>query len=69
MWDNNKLELLAKLQLDKDTEILSAEELWAGYEALKQYLCTNIFPNIAKTEPSLTDHSEDHIQDVQRNIL
>lgn len=69
MWDNNKLELLAKLQLDKDTEILSAEELWAGYEALKQYLCTNIFPNIAKTEPSLTDHSEDHIQDVQRNIF
>ncbi len=68
MWDNTKLEVLAHDKLFNETEILSTNTLWTGYIALKQYLCDNVLPNIAKTEPNLTDHSEKHIQDVQRNI-
>lgn len=68
MWDNTKLEALAYNKLDEETEILSTDTLWNGYTALKQYLCDNVLPNIARTEPDLTDHSEKHIQDVQRNI-
>ncbi len=68
MWNNTKLEALAKEKLDAETEILSTDTLWNGYIALKQYLCDNVLPNIARTEPHLTDHSEKHIQDVQSNI-
>jgi len=69
MWDNTKLEEFAQKKLKNETEILSTDTLWTGYIALKQYLCDNVLPNIARTEPNLTDHSEKHIQDVQRNIF
>lgn len=68
MWPNNKIESIAKQQLDVETEIVSTEELWEGYETLKKYLCRHVLPNIARSEPHLTDHSEEHIQDVQSNI-
>lgn len=69
MWVNNKLESLTESLLKKETELLSAEELWDGYDALKKHLCKIVLPNIARSEPTLTDHSEKHIQDVQRNIF
>lgn len=67
MWQS-KLELCTKSKLDEETEIVSSNELWDGYETLKKHLCQKVFENIARTEPNLTDHSEKHIQDVQRNV-
>jgi len=68
MWNDTKLEFLAQEKLKTETEILSTDSLCDGYISLKRHLCDKVLPNIARTEPNLTDHSETHIQDVQRNI-
>lgn len=69
MWENTRLEQITKEKLTADPDILTSTAMWGGYNALKLYLCEQVLPNIGRTEPTLTDHSEDHIVDVQKNIF
>lgn len=46
----------------------SAKGFEARYFAAKSKLYSDILPTISKVEPTLTDHSEDHIDNVLENV-
>lgn len=68
MWTETKIEILLKEKLNElSASILHHDKFWTQYESVRGYMCREIYPNIANTEPNLTDHGETHIQNVLIN--
>ena len=63
----NQFEKEVKKALKKQYEGRS-ETLWAHYIDAKEYLEVQVYPFIIGAEPSLTDHTIRHIENVQKNI-
>lgn len=59
--------LMEKLQSDTSLSKELKSQLLTYYLSAKDYLCRNIFKEIKAVEKDLTDHSEDHIINVQDN--
>lgn len=68
MWSETEIEKLFVEQINKETELTYSSETYiTHYNAVKEYFCTNLYKDIAKIEPDLTDHGEDHIKNVLQN--
>lgn len=68
MWHETSLETLLKKQLKTlDLSVLHHDKFYQQYEQVRQYMRTEIYPNITRIEPNLSDHGEVHIQNVLHN--
>lgn len=68
MWDNTQIEELCKSELIAISgEVTNSANLFTNYEYVRNHFCTDLYQNIAKVEPNLTDHGEDHIKNVLIN--
>jgi hypothetical protein len=65
MWEITKLEkLFYEKTKSSGSTLLDTTVYKTNYENVKEYCCKQIYPNIARAEPTITDHGEMHIQDV-----
>jgi len=60
MWVNTEIE---KVFLEKSNE----NQYWSTYAYCKEYFCRELYSNISRVEPNLTDHGETHISNVLKN--
>jgi len=68
MWNNTQIEELCKSELIAISgEVTNSANLFTNYEYVRNHFCTDLYQNIAKVEPDLTDHGEDHIKNVLIN--
>lgn len=68
MWPDTQIELKLKQEFSQTkNELVYWPHFIPAYEAVKSYMIKEVYPNIARIEPDLTDHGEIHIQDVLRN--
>jgi hypothetical protein len=67
MWNSLPLETFIESRV-KAAYGSRGTTLWSYYVALRTNLCTEVFPWIQTKEPSLSDHREEHIQDVIQNV-
>jgi hypothetical protein len=63
-----KLEKYLESYLVRDLGEETGKSYYANYQQAKTYLSKNILPEIKAIEPSLTDHSEKHIENVLNNV-
>ena len=68
MWHETDIEkcLIEKIK-ESSGSILSIESYISHYNTVKSYFVNEIYPNISRIEPDLTDHGEIHIQNVLQN--
>ncbi len=68
MWPATKIEKQCETALEtlKDS-ILDSHQFFENYQIIRTYYCKEIYPNIGRIEPNLSDHGENHIQDVLLN--
>jgi len=68
MWDNTQIEELCKSELIAiSREVTNSANLFTNYEYVRNHFCNDLYQNIAKVEPDLTDHGENHIKNVLIN--
>ena len=68
MWHETDIEkCLNKKIKESSGSILSIESYISHYNTVKSYFVNEIYPNISRIEPDLTDHGEIHIQNVLQN--
>lgn len=67
MWIETKIEKLFKTELEKLNDELDINPFITNYTVIKQYLVDEIYSEISKIEPNLSDHGEKHIQNVLAN--
>ncbi len=68
MWKETKIEKLLKKELSNlDSSVLNHDKFYRQYEQVRGYMCEEIYSNIARTEPDLTDHGDEHIKNVLIN--
>lgn len=69
MWSNTIIEKECETALiTLDDSISNSNKFFENYLQSRTYFCKEIYPNIARIEPDLTDHGESHIQDVLINV-
>lgn len=64
MWQNTKIENYLDKQLKAKYNEQEASYFNSLYSTAKSYLCNNVYSQITGAEPSLTDHTERHIENV-----
>lgn len=68
MWPDTPIE---KKLIDsfgvQQNEYVNASLFITDYNSIKSYMTVEVYPNIGRIEPDLTDHGAEHIQDVLRN--
>lgn len=68
MWPNTKIEKECEAALETLNDTVShSHQFFENYQIVRTYFCKEIYPNIAKIEPNLSEHGESHIQDVLLN--
>jgi len=68
MWNETELEKLFFTNIKEETELTHSSSTYITYyNTVKEYFCTHLYKDIAKTEPDLTDHGEEHIKNVLQN--
>jgi len=68
MWDKTELEKLFYTKINNETELTHPSQTYVThYNTVKEYFCTNLYHDIARIEPDLTDHGEKHIKNVLQN--
>lgn len=65
MWDNTQLESELEKAFNSNT-LASQQQFVLTYNQIKNFLINNVYSDITRFEPNLTDHGERHIQDVLR---
>jgi hypothetical protein len=68
-WNKQPFEELLESRLKADLGSDQGEILYSRYVGFRTALNRDIFSKIFAREPSLTDHSSTHIQNIQSNIL
>lgn len=61
MWQPTPLETYLVQRLHAELPQTEAERLSTSYNQAKDYLCQNIYGEIARQEPHLTRHDENHV--------
>jgi hypothetical protein len=67
VWQDSQYELVMKEALAQADKAYG-EALLASFNVSKKYLCENVYPDIARTEPELTRHDASHIENVFKNL-
>lgn len=68
MWHETEIEKLFVDKINHETELTYASTTYlTNYNNVKTHFCTHLYSNIAKVEPALTDHGEEHIKNVLQN--
>ncbi|TDA62487.1 hypothetical protein E0765_11800 [Sulfuricurvum sp. IAE1] len=68
MWPITKIEKACETALETLGDAVShSHKFLTNYQVVKDDFCKEIYPNIGKIEPNLSDHGEIHIQDVLLN--
>jgi hypothetical protein len=67
MWNTNELEEMLRNRLRDQFGEEKGERYYTRYASARDYLVHNVYPRISSTEPRLTDHSAEHIANVQIN--
>ncbi len=68
MWKNQSIELATQKALKDQLGPELGEELYARYLTARKALVEDVLPYIVARQPNLTDHSENHVADVFKNI-
>lgn len=69
MWNDSKIEKVLEDKLKAEMGKDVGERIYADYISARTYLCENIYKYIAIAEPCLTDHSEEHVENVLKNVF
>lgn len=68
MWIETELEKHMHQKLVEEFNEQIGTTYYSQYNIAREYLVNNIFSYIATVEPSLTDHSDKHIENVLNNV-
>lgn len=68
MWIETELEKYMQKRLIDEFNEQTGTTYYSQYDVARKYLVDNIFSYIANVEPSLTDHSDKHIENVLNNV-
>lgn len=70
MWCETEIEKLFVEQINKESEMTHSSVTYITYyNMVKEYFCTQLYKDIAKVEPDLTDHGSEHIKNVLQNAF
>ncbi|NTW98728.1 MAG: hypothetical protein HGB35_02130 [Geobacteraceae bacterium] len=67
IWEIQEIEEIIKAALIKDLGQHKGEARYSCYTNAREYLLKNIFDEIGKQQPELTDHGPSHIKNVLQN--
>jgi ABC-type antimicrobial peptide transport system permease subunit len=68
MWNDTQIEQLFFKKIKNETETTYSSEIYKNnYIQVRNNFCQNVYNNIGRVEPNLTDHGEKHIKNVLQN--
>ncbi|WP_026804694.1 HD domain-containing protein [Aliarcobacter lanthieri] len=68
MWTETDIEKHLNEKIKESSgSMLNSNSYLINYNTVKDYFIREVYPNISKIEPQLTDHGEVHIQNVLQN--